>query len=147
MLGKSDHHNYFILIKVKGSKNKHFEVVLENEKLFKYLFKKKLITNKKEYIEFVKKILKNNEELNVKDINKIAAIGEIVTDEENEVEVIIKSGKDYFINYYFKDKIMKEGISSNKKKYIIKHLFEFQIPCYTDDESGFITIKPIREIN
>src|SRR5258708_18416797 len=131
-------HSYFVSVMIKDGKSQR-AVVIESGDLYDFLLKTKTF-KKDECRESLKKVLKSNSVLSFETITVDENIGFCELRNCSKVEKIAEQGRDYFIQYYFNNKVIKKNISNNEQHCIIKILFDWCILVKVDDESGFLVI-------
>jgi hypothetical protein len=126
--------SYFILIKVK-SIDKFSYYLIENDDLLYYYHQLKGF-NEKQYQDFIKPLIGKNKSIIVSndDIGKygFSAISSAELEEKG------KNGKDYILQKYFRNHVLKDGISIEERNVIVGVLFNFQVASRIDDESGYL---------
>lgn len=119
------------------------KIAIENDDLFVCMNRNKKISKKK-YKYKVCKILKHQGLITSRDIcNEEDFVYKVLYNEQ--VEINAKHGKDKFIEFYFNDFVLKGGISQDEKFAVVSQLFEWEIPCYIDDESGMLLMAKEQE--
>lgn len=130
-------HSYYVSINI-SYKDKIFPIVIENTELYDIIADNTLST--KQYIKKMVSLIENNKALVVDDkmYNKLENF--IIDSSLCQVLSLGKKGKEYCLDYYFKESILKKDISNEEEKCLIHELFNWGIFLKTDDESGYIII-------
>ena len=84
-------------------------------------------------------MFKSNQSINIsrKDISKFGFLKVIAN---ADVRAKFSKGKDSFVKYYFKEKVLKDGFTEEVKNNIVQALFYWQIVTRIDGESGVLII-------
>lgn len=137
ILNDYSRNSYFIVVKT-ATGNRSALSLIDNDDLYFYVHEKKGL-EKEAYKKFILPFLNENESLGLtkSDFKKygfaeIKAIPAIDAD--------AKKGKAFFLNKYFKNKVIIDGITNEKKNYIIKILYDWGIASKIDDETGYLII-------
>ncbi len=134
-LNNFDEKSFFISISVKTKNTNCF--VIENDDLF-WCLKKEKGFDKEEYVSFMKTLLSNGKTLKLKSIN--SDFKELRKSES--VDENAKKGKDHFIKTYFdENRVIKDNVELIERSAIIQKLFEFEVSCLIDDETGYLYIS------
>ena len=90
--------------------------------------------NVKSYLTQEKPLVLNDQDIN----------GVIIIRSWKSVDAVAQKGKEETLNYFFKNRRMQSRyVSSPERDYLIKHLNEWCILTFVDDETGFIKIKEV----
>lgn len=109
--------------------------IIENDDLYFYFkdFKK---YNERHYKRKIKKILFTNSVLDIDSITPNFFKVPFMSSVENNA----KKGMDEFIKIYFNGDVLKKEITPDEEIVIIRKLFEWQIACKRDCETGILYI-------
>jgi hypothetical protein len=129
--------SYFILINISTS-NQVSKCLIENNNLFFYFHQTKGLT-KEEYKKYIISILNNNTILSITSDDK-KKYGFISINSSAVITETAKRGKTFFLNRYFNDRVLKNGIAEDEKFNIINVLYNWQIASKLDDETGYLFI-------
>lgn len=127
----------FVLVKV-GLQNKGIDYLIENDDLF-YFFNQAKGLNRTQYQKLMMSILQSNQSINISR-NDISKFGFLKVIANAHVRARFSKGKDSFVKYYFKEKVLKEGFTDEVKNNIVQALFYWQIVTKIDGESGVLII-------
>ncbi|MBS1778909.1 MAG: hypothetical protein JST70_06265 [Bacteroidetes bacterium] len=129
-------HTFYVSLDIR-SQTYSGRVVVPNDHLYDVLQNKNNYSEKR-YISILEPILKNHSILDLGEID-LNYYGFLVVRKNEKVS----EDKQYFFSRYFN---MTNGVyvikdSANKMKAsIVNKLFEWKIPCKTDDESGYLYV-------
>jgi hypothetical protein len=137
LLNDFSRNSSFVLVKIV-LENKGINYLIENDDLF-YFFNQAKGLNRTQYQKFMMSILKSNQSINIsrKDISKFGFLKVIAN---ADVRAKFSKGKDSFVKYYFKEKVLKDGFTEEVKNNIVQALFYWQIVTRIDGESGVLII-------
>ncbi|MNU74913.1 hypothetical protein D3C71_644260 [compost metagenome] len=138
VLNNFDEKSFFVSISIKLESNDFPQkIVIENDDLYRYLSKQQQLNTKK-YTSLISKKLIRNKELKLKSLN--SDFKEVF--EFEDINENAKKGKDHFVKTYFTESgVIKDGIELRKRPAIIQKLFEFEMLCLIDDETGYLYIS------
>jgi len=132
-----DRYSYYLTFNV-SSTSYNGVVVIENRDFYYYCYSTKKM-GKTKYVEYMKKILSNDETIYLKNVDldkwsflKVKFDPVIFSD--------AKRGKDAFTDKYFKNGFLRAGYSIENTAYIIYLLFKWKIAAKIDCESGYLFI-------
>jgi len=117
-------------------------IVTTNFRLFQYYHLKEKIS-RNDYQDLVYSKLLNDESFNINDKKFIEEFYYMKYKPVKDVDSIANLGKKEFIKYFFnRDVIKKEYIARDQytKEAIIKQLFDWEIACHNDSETGYLII-------
>lgn len=129
--------SYFIVLKT-GTADRRVLRLIDNDDLYFYFHEKRGL-NEEEYKKYIASFLNQNSilELTKNDLNKY---GFLEVKNNKEVNADAKKGKDFFLNKYFKNRVIIDGVTNEKRNYIITVLYDWEIPSKIDDETGYLVI-------
>ncbi len=136
-------HSYFLSIEIQDKQGQRTFVV-ENGNLFDFLSKNKKVTQE-EYVLLLKKVLKNNEALDLKSFTVGESFGFYELKPNTELEEMALKGKEHFIDHYFKNGILRSYIPTSELHFIIDKLFHWCVLAKYDDETGYLVIEDTKE--
>ena len=130
--------SYFIVLKTKTA-NRTATSLIDNDDLYFYFHEKKGF-EKRAYKEFIASFINQAKvlELSKGDYEKYG-FNEIKNDQSIAADA--KKGKDFFLNKYFKNQVIVDGITKEKRNYLIKVLYDWQVATKIDDESGYLVVS------
>ena len=130
--------SYFVVLKTKTA-NRTATSLIDNDDLYFYFHEKKGF-DKKAYKEFMTSFLNQVKvlELSKSDYDKYG-FNEVRKDQSIDADV--SKGKDFFLNKYFKNQVIIDGFTREKKTYIIKVLYDWEVATKIDDESGYLVMS------
>lgn len=130
--------SYFIVLKT-ATANRTTESLIDNDDLYFYFHEKKGF-DKKAYKDFMSSFINQAKvlEVNKSDYEKY---GFIEIKKNESIDTDAKKGKDFFLNKYFKNQVIVDDITKEKRDCIIKVLYDWQITTKIDDESGYLVMS------
>lgn len=131
------HKSYYISIMIVLPEDKApKKYVIQNDKLFGHLIKQLKLNSTEEYLSIIRKKISRNKPLRLNQLDE--SFREVI--QSKELIDNVKKGKEHFIQTYFDEKGV---IKSNNYEAaaIIDQLFQWEIPCWNDDESGVLCIR------
>lgn len=130
--------SYFIILKTSTA-NQTTTSLIDNDDLFFYFHERKGF-DQNAYKDFMSSFINEGKvlEVNIADYKKYGFI-EIKSD--RSIDADAKKGKDFFLNKYFKNRVIIDGINDEKRNYIIKVLYDWQIASKIDDETGYLIMS------
>jgi hypothetical protein len=137
VLNDFSRNSYFIVLKTVTEMGTALKLI-DNDDLYFYFHEKKGL-NKEGYKKFVYSFLNEDKELELTN-NDLKKYGFIEVRHDKVVDTDAKKGKDFFLKKYFKNQVIIDGVSEEKKNYIIKVLYDWQIASKIDDETGYLVI-------
>ncbi|MDF3028896.1 MAG: hypothetical protein K0S23_3203 [Fluviicola sp.] len=133
------HKSYYISIMIKLPRDKvPKKYIVQNDNLFGHLIKQLKLDSMEDYLSFIRKKLYRNKPL------KLNQVGDDFREVIQSKELVdnIKKGKEHFIQTYFDDRgVLKSNMNYDDEAAIIDQLFQWEIPCLNDDESGVLYIR------
>ena len=134
IIGDYSRSSYYILVSIK-SPNKDSLYLIENDDLF-YYYHQKSGYSEKQYQEYIGPVINEVKSIIVAD-SDIKKYGfEVIS--LAKVESEMKKGRSYILQEYFENRILKDGISIEKRNLIIAALFRWKLASRIDDESGYL---------
>ncbi len=133
--GDYSRNSYYILIDIK-SLDKSSLYLIENDDLFYYFHQLKGY-NEKQYQDFIRPLIKEGRSITVNE-SDIKKYGFTAIPANKKLAEDIKKGKDYLLQRYFKNRVLKDGVSTDESNNIIAALFNWRIASRIDDESGYL---------
>lgn len=132
--------SYYISIMIKLPSDKvPKKYIVQNDNLFGHLIKQLKLNSTEDYLLFIRKKLYRNKTLKLNHLTE--DFREVIPSKEFVDNV--KKGKEHFIQTYFDDRgVLKNNINYDEEAAIINQLFQWEIPCLNDDESGVLCIRP-----
>lgn len=132
------HKSYYISIMIMLPKDKvPKKYVVQNDELFGHLIKQLKLNSTEEYLSVIRKKLSRNKSLKLNQLNE--GFREVI--QSKELIDNVKKGKEHFIQTYFDEKGVIKSNSYEEVAAIIDQLFQWEIPCRNDDESGVLCIR------
>lgn len=130
--------SYFVVLKTKTA-NRTATSLIDNDDLYFYFYEKKGF-DRKAYKDFMTSFINQPKvlELSKGDYEKYG-FNEVRKDQYIDVDV--SKGKDFFLNKYFKNQVIVDSITREKRNYIIKVLYDWQVATKIDDESGYLIMS------
>lgn len=113
--------------------------LIENDDLYYYFYKTKGY-NENRYKEEIRMIIKKNKVLTVTNVY-FSKFGFSKVENLQKLNDDAKKGKGFIMGKYFKNYIIKDGVTKNERNVLIKMLFDWNIPSKIDDESGYLIIE------
>jgi hypothetical protein len=113
-------------------------VIIQNGDLFYFLNQTKGL-DAEGYRAFMKAQLSNKTRLNIGE-TRLSKWGFIKVADVGSVRKQSSKGIEEFIRHYFRGRVIKDGISDDKRNGIINRLFEWGIASKTDDETGYLVV-------
>lgn len=134
------HKSYYISIIIKLPKEEvPKKYVVQNDNLFGHLIKQLKLNSAEDYLSFIRKKIYRNKTLKLNHLTE--DFREVIPSKEFVDNV--KKGKEHFIQTYFDDRgVLKNNINYDEEAAIIDQLFQWEMPCLNDDESGVLCIRP-----
>ncbi|WP_300663727.1 hypothetical protein [Fluviicola sp.] len=134
------HKSYYISIMIMLPKDKvPKKYVVQNDKLFGHLIKQLKLNSTEEYLSVIREKLSRNKPLKLTQLDE--GFREVI--QSKELIDNAKKGKEHFIQTYFDEKGVIKSNNYEAAAAIIDQLFQWEIPCRNDDESGVLYIKPV----
>ncbi len=138
LLTDIDRHSYFLSIRVEG-KNITNRYVISNLDLYRY-FKYKQGFNPKQYEDYMRSVLVNDQALlvddtSLKNFQFVRIVEKCSVADENPIDILNKNFHKVLSNY-----VIKEGITQAEVNCLIDALFRKKVISVTDDESGYLLI-------
>ncbi len=135
VLSDFSRNSYFVMI--NGTLAGQTSVYLiKNDDLYSF-FNKMTGAVQKGYIQKMLIILKKKETLQIT-CNAVKDYSFINVLPDKTVSDDAKKGMPYFLQKYFKGRVLKDGIADADKYLIISILYQQRITCKIDDESGYV---------
>lgn len=132
-----ERYSWFLVIEIKSS-SYNGKIIVENNELFYYLNHSKHL-DKEQYKLEIKDKLKHHLPIDIQDVSFCQY--KIITNNKR-VAANVKKGKDEFIKIYFDNgTTLKDDITDDERTAIIQKLFEWEIACKIDDETGYLVIS------
>ena len=132
-------HSYYLALDIKYN-NHIMPIVIENAEFYTIIDNDTL--SKKDYINMMQRILKENNPFNIKDkmlYNKLKDY-HVDTNQAN-LEKFKKIKYKNMINSFFnKDGVLQQELNEKEKRYLIYILFRRDVFVKNDDETGFLYI-------
>lgn len=126
-----DLHSSFLSFKIRNS-----TYIIENDDLcYQYFYIEKK-ENERHYKRKIKKVLKTNSVLDIDTIIPNFIQVPYIESVENNA----KKGVDEFIKIYFDEDVIKGEVTFEEEIAIINKLFEWEIACKRDCETGVLSI-------
>ena len=115
-------------------------VIIENDDFYMYVKNQKNL-DKAAYSIYVKNLLIGKEILTL-NTSELVKWGFITPHQEFDVHKRKAEGKNKFLEYYFNsNKVVKEGFEQPTQFNLIEILFDWQLVCKFDDETGYLIFK------
>lgn len=132
-----DRYCYFLSINITSPKFKG-TAIIENDEMF-YFLNRTQNMNQMQYVNKMRHLLSNKDTLVVGNIDL----------EKWEFKTVIKDsivisnarkGKSKFIDIYFHNNVLKNGVTDNERTLIIDQLFKWDIATKIDCETGYLVL-------
>ena|SRR5258708_11925093 len=131
-------HGYFVAISIK-SVNYNGRAVIKNGDLCYFLHKTKGY-DKDAFKSFVERLLLTRDSLDLGDVN-FAKWGFEKAPSVPDVDRIALEGQNLFLDHYFDGRVLRERLSKAERIAVIAKLFDWEIPSWINDHSGYVTIS------
>ena len=137
VLNDYSRNSYFISIKITVSNHTSLYLI-KNSDLYFYFHETKNLTQNN-YREQMLMFFDKNIPLMVTD-NNVKKYGFINVLSNKFIDENAQKGKEYFLQKYFRNKVLTDRISETDKYYIIEILYNWSIASKIDDETGYLVI-------
>jgi hypothetical protein len=130
-------HSAFIAIQVRLP-NGVISALIENDELYHFFTETKGY-DKSKYLEEIRNTLISKKPIPVSDTD-FGKYDFVKVDPVQDLQKEFKQGKVFILNKYFRDNVIVEGLSAEKKNALVNQLFNWNIATRIDDESGYLVI-------
>lgn len=133
-----DRYCYFLSINISGPNYKG-TVIIENDELFYFLNRTQDI-NETQYLNMMRQILSKKDTLVVGNIDLEKWDFRIVP-KDSIVMSNTRKGEKRFIDIYFHNNVLKDGITDNIRASVIEQLYKWNIATKIDCETGYLVLS------
>ena len=130
--------SYYIKVPCKIGEVKS-ECLVENDDFYSFINQSRNL-DKDGYKKFVLDLLKQNKVLEISGSDYVKH-DFIEVKKDPSIDADVKKGKDFFLNKYFKNRVIIDDVTDEKRNYIIKVLYDWQIASKIDDETGYLVVS------
>ena len=130
--------SYFIVLNAELAEGT-ITSLIENDDLF-YYFNQTKGYDEATYKKEAEIIISKNRALKITSADFVK-FGFIKVENIPMFDKEIEKGKEFILNKYFKNRVIVDDVSNDKKNFLIKELFDWGIPSRIDDETGYLIIS------